>query len=71
MVGAEVERGCVGYLLMIAYLHFGAIRPILNRRTQVDIIIDCIVVEFFLLNLIDTISKGDIDPVEDVKHSHT
>ena len=71
MVGAEVECGCVGYLLMIAYLYFGAIRPILNRRTQVDIIVHCIVVEFFLLNLIDSVSKGDIDPVEYVKHSHT
>lgn len=71
MVGAKVESGGVSYLLVISDLNLGAIWPILDRRTQVDIIIHCIVVEFFPLNLIDTVSKASIDPIEDVEHSHT
>ena len=71
MIRAEVERGCVSNLLMVSHLNFGSVGPVFDDWAQIDVVVYSIVVELFLLNLIDRVSEHSIYPMEDIKHTNT
>ena len=71
VVGAEVELSGVSDFLVVSDLHLGSVGPVFDNRTQVDVVVDSIVVELFLLDLVNRVSECLIDPVEYVKHFHT
>ena len=71
MIRAEVERGCVSNLLMISHLNFGSVGPVFDDWAQIDVVVYSIVMELFLLNLIDRVSEHSIYPMENIKHSNT
>ena len=71
MIRAEVERGCMSNLLMVSHLNFGSVGPVFDDWAQIDVVVYSIVVELFLLNLIDRVSEHSIYPMEDIKHTNT
>ena len=70
MIRAEVKGGCMGDLLMVSHLNFGSVGPVFNDWAQIDVVVYSIIVELFLLNLIDRVSEHSIYPVKNVKHSN-
>ena len=71
VVGAEVERCCVSDLLMVPHLHFCAVCPFFDDIVKIDVVVDSIVVEFFLFDLVNRVSERLIDPEENIEHTHT
>ena len=71
MVGAKVERCCVSDLLMVPHLHFCAVCPFFDDVAKIDVVVDSIVVEFFLFNLVNRVSERLINPEENIEHTHT
>ena len=71
VVGAEVERCCVSDLLMVPHLHFCAVCPFFDDIVKIDVVVDSIVVEFFLFDLVNRVSERLINPEEDIEHTNT
>ena len=70
VIRAEVKGCCVSDLLMVSHLNFGSVGPVFNDWAQIDVVVYSIIVELFLLNLIDRVSEHSIYPVKNVKHSN-
>ena len=66
VVRAEVERCCVSDLLMIPHLYFCAVCPFFNDIAKIDVVVDSIVVEFFLFDLVNRVSERLINPEENI-----
>ena len=71
MIRAEVESGCVCDLLMVSHLYFSTVGPVFDDWAQINVVVYSIVMEFFLLNLVNRVSEHSIYPVENIKHSNT
>ena len=68
MVGAKIELSGVGNFLVVPDLNLGSVGPVFDYRTEVDVVVDSIVVKLFFLDLVNRVSECLIDPVKDVKH---
>ena len=58
-------------LLMVPHLHFCAVCPFFDDIVKIDVVVDSIVVEFFLFDLVNRVSERLIDPEENIEHTHT
>ena len=63
----EVVR-IVGEWLSFAKLSFCKTRPLVHQLTQVEIVVDGIVVEFFLVDLLALVLERKVQPVKYVEH---
>ena len=70
VVGAKIELSGVGNFLVVPDLNLGSVGPVFDYRTEVDVVVDSIVVKLFFLDLVNRVSECLIDPVKDVKHFH-
>ena len=71
VVGAKIELSGVGNFLVVPDLNLGSVGPVFDYRTEVDVVVDSIVVEFFLFNLVNRVSERLINPEENIEHTHT
>ena len=53
-------------LLMVPHLHFCAVCPFFNDIAKIDVVVDSIVVEFFLFDLVNRVSERLINPEENI-----
>ena len=45
-----------------------AIGPLVHKHPQVQIVVHGIIMELFLLNLVDLVFEAGVDPLDEVKH---
>ena len=53
-------------LLMIPHLDFCAVCPFFDDIAKIDVVVDSIVVEFFLFDLVNRVSERLINPEENI-----
>lgn len=70
VVGAGVELVCVSDLHTVAYLNFRAICPLIHLGLQLEVAVDSLIVEFFLLDLVACVLESEIHPVQGVQQLH-
>jgi hypothetical protein len=67
VVAARIEVVRVVFDQLVSfYLVSGPGRPLIHQLAQVEVVVDSIVVEFFLLDLVYLVSEAEVEPVDDV-----
>jgi len=54
--------------LVVFYLVSSPGCPLVHQLAQVEVVVDGIVVELFLLDLVNFVSEAKVEPVNDVQH---
>lgn len=68
MIATNVKNIAVCDGLVVSNLNFGLLSPFMHWLFKRKAVVNCIVLKFFVLNLVSLQFETKINPVEDIKH---